>query len=148
VAAKKYNWPKLIRDWILFVTGLAGIIHETILTNLDRPTLLFAFMAMVGLPAFLRADEKKKPSGSKVASESPSKLELSLDFLQSINPFGHMTPGFKSNSFDHEQQEEITQQIQLPKPEMAKDQDQEDGKDSFVDVNIDDDDLNSSQFDE
>lgn len=40
------------------MAGLAGIGHETILAKADRPSLLFVFAAMVGLPAFLRSDEK------------------------------------------------------------------------------------------
>jgi hypothetical protein len=46
---------------MLFGVGLLGIAHETLIADAERPTLLFAFMAMVGLPAFLRADEKKTP---------------------------------------------------------------------------------------
>lgn len=55
------RWPKLTRDGVLFFVGLLGIGHETLISKVDRPTLLFAFMAMVGLPAFLRADEKDDP---------------------------------------------------------------------------------------
>ena len=57
----KFNghWPRISRDGFLFIAGMAGIIHETIFTKIDRPTLLFAYMAMVGLPAFLRSDERK-----------------------------------------------------------------------------------------
>lgn len=34
--------------------------YETLFTNVDRPTLLLLFAAMMGLPAFLRSDEKGK----------------------------------------------------------------------------------------
>jgi hypothetical protein len=51
---------RLSRDTILFVSGLAGIIYETLINGGDKPTLLILFGAMVGLPAFLRADELKK----------------------------------------------------------------------------------------
>jgi hypothetical protein len=48
------------RDPILFFGGLAGVMHETVVqTAGERPTLLLLFAAMMGLPAFLRADEKK-----------------------------------------------------------------------------------------
>jgi hypothetical protein len=43
----------------LFVTGLLGILHETFISGVDRPGLLVLFGAMVGLPAFLRNDERK-----------------------------------------------------------------------------------------
>jgi hypothetical protein len=50
-------WPK-IRDIALFVAGLAGILHETVIAELERPSLLVLFAAMVGLPAFLHADRR------------------------------------------------------------------------------------------
>lgn len=51
--------PRITRDGALFIGGLLGIAHETLIASSERPTLIFAFMAMVGLPAFLRADEKR-----------------------------------------------------------------------------------------
>jgi hypothetical protein len=51
------------RDVILFFGGLAGVFNETVLTTTERPTLLILFAAMMGLPAFLRQDDKNgKPS--------------------------------------------------------------------------------------
>jgi hypothetical protein len=53
-------WPT-IRDLILFFGGLGGVFNEAVLrTGAERPTLLFLFGAMMGLPAFLRKDEKKE----------------------------------------------------------------------------------------
>ena len=52
------NWP-LVRDVILFIGGLAGVAHETLITHVERPTLLLLFAAMMGLPAFLGRDEKR-----------------------------------------------------------------------------------------
>lgn len=51
------NWP-LIRDLILFFGGLAGVAHETFTSSPPDSTLLLVFAAMMGLPAFLRQDEK------------------------------------------------------------------------------------------
>lgn len=51
-------WPR-VRDIALFVAGIAGIAHETLLEKAERPTLLLLFAAMAGLPTFLRADEKR-----------------------------------------------------------------------------------------
>lgn len=51
--------PKVGRDSVLFFAGLAGVVHETVIAEAERPTLLFLFATMIGLPAFLRADEKK-----------------------------------------------------------------------------------------
>jgi hypothetical protein len=50
---------KLTRDGVIFIFGLGGIIHETLFSHSERPTLLLLFGAMIGLPAFLRLDEKK-----------------------------------------------------------------------------------------
>jgi hypothetical protein len=50
----------LIRDVILFVGGLAGVANEALRYGGERPTLLLLYAAMMGLPAFLRADESKK----------------------------------------------------------------------------------------
>ena len=47
---------RFTRDGVLFVTGLAGIIYETVVAHGDRPTLLVVFSAMCGLPAFLKVD--------------------------------------------------------------------------------------------
>lgn len=43
---------------MLFFGGLAGVAYETLAVNVDRPSLLIVFAAMMGLPAFLRRDEK------------------------------------------------------------------------------------------
>lgn len=50
---------KVARDTILFVVGLLGVAHETLVNNSDRPTLLLLFAAMIGLPAFIGKDEKE-----------------------------------------------------------------------------------------
>lgn len=50
---------RLTRDLTIFLVGLGGIVHETLFTHEDRPTLLILFAAMIGLPAFLRLDEKR-----------------------------------------------------------------------------------------
>lgn len=48
------------RDVLLFLTGLALIVHEAVVrSGAERPTLLVLYAGMVGLPVFLRADEKR-----------------------------------------------------------------------------------------
>lgn len=55
------KWRGITRDAVLFVVGLLGITHETLITRAgERPTLLLLFGAMVGLPLFLRADDRGK----------------------------------------------------------------------------------------
>lgn len=53
--------PRFTQKGVLFVVGLLGVIHETLVSEADRPTLLLLFAAMIGLPAFLRQDEKSPP---------------------------------------------------------------------------------------
>jgi hypothetical protein len=48
------------RDLTLFIVGLGGIIHETVVAPSSDPQLLVLFGAMIGLPAFLARDEKKQ----------------------------------------------------------------------------------------
>lgn len=56
---KKPKWRGITRDSVLFVFGLLGIAHETLLSSgVERPYLLLLFGAMCGLPLFLRADER------------------------------------------------------------------------------------------
>lgn len=56
------RWP-VVRDLILFFAGLGGVAHETLIGSADRPTLLLLFGAMMGLPIFLRADERRRNNG-------------------------------------------------------------------------------------
>ena len=60
----KPNWHRA-RSAFLFALGTLGIAHETLLSNIDRPSLLILFAAMIGLPAFLG----KNGSSSKGADE-------------------------------------------------------------------------------
>jgi hypothetical protein len=60
------KWP-IARDVALFVAGMAGVAHETLIASGERPTLLILFAAMLGLPAFLRADGGR--SGKKEDDE-------------------------------------------------------------------------------
>jgi hypothetical protein len=65
------NWQNT-RDIILFFGGLAGVFNETVLTSTERPTLLILFAAMMGLPAFLRTDDKNHtPSPPQLPEGQP-----------------------------------------------------------------------------
>jgi len=45
---------------VLFVAGLLGIVYETVFDSADRPSLLILFAGMIGLPAFLNLDERRR----------------------------------------------------------------------------------------
>ena len=55
---RSFWWPPS-RDLVLFLVGLAGVAHETLIAPTADPTLLVIFAGMLGLPAFLRKDEEK-----------------------------------------------------------------------------------------
>ena len=62
---------KITRDLVLFTAGLGGVAHETLVSKSERPTLLVLFAGMMGLPVFLRQDEKRQESSeSKLSSSS------------------------------------------------------------------------------
>lgn len=70
---------KFIRDVVLFVFGLTGIAYETVVENVDRPTLLVLFGACLGLPAFLHRDEtqtkKLRDSEEDAADEGKEEVK-------------------------------------------------------------------------
>jgi hypothetical protein len=54
---RKARLARIQRDTILFTGGLMGVLHETLLTDGERHSLLMLFAGMMGLPVFLRKDE-------------------------------------------------------------------------------------------
>jgi len=59
----------LSRDLVLFSAGLLGVIHETIIAEVERPFLLALFAAMIGLTGFLKAEEARKENGKRHPEE-------------------------------------------------------------------------------
>lgn len=55
---RRRRLPRLTRDTVIFLAGLAGMAHETLFAHAERPFLIAVFAAMLGLPAFLRFDER------------------------------------------------------------------------------------------
>lgn len=51
---------RISRDVVLFVSGLSGMIHETVIAAEPRLVLIPAFLGMMGATAVLRLDEKRK----------------------------------------------------------------------------------------
>jgi hypothetical protein len=60
------SWREL-RDGILFFAGLLGVAHQTLYAKQPNVELLVVFGSMMGLPAFLRKDEKKHEEDEKDA---------------------------------------------------------------------------------
>jgi len=69
------RWKHPSRDAVLFIVGILGIIYETGFDNIDRPSLLVVFSAMIGLPAFLHQDEARQPHDDDPPPEPPAKVE-------------------------------------------------------------------------
>lgn len=68
--------PLLSKDTIIFLGGLLGVSHETLLTHAERPTLLILFAAMMGLPAFLSSGAaEEKIIRKKLSKEDNKKKE-------------------------------------------------------------------------
>lgn len=57
---------KLIRDVLLFFSGLVGMAYVT-LQNVRDPVLVAAFSAMMGLPVVLRGEERVNKNGATKA---------------------------------------------------------------------------------
>ena len=56
---------KPTRDLALFLTGIAGIFHETVISQSSDPQLLVLFASMIGLPTVLARDKKAKEKDGK-----------------------------------------------------------------------------------
>ena len=54
---------RITRDGVLFASGLLGVTHETFFSASERPFLLTVFGAMMGMPLFIRMDEKRRDGG-------------------------------------------------------------------------------------
>jgi hypothetical protein len=60
---RQRTWFARYRNRILFFSGLAGVVAETVISALGRPTdlsLLTVFVGMMGLPAFLPTSTKPR----------------------------------------------------------------------------------------
>lgn len=51
-------WTKITRDLVLFCGGLGVMAHEVLVTPNERAFIISAALGMMGLPVFLRRDEK------------------------------------------------------------------------------------------
>ncbi len=58
-------WSKQLRDFLCFLLGAAGFVHETTLGagTPERPYIIGACMVLLGLPLALRWDESRRGGG-------------------------------------------------------------------------------------
>ena len=59
------RWSWVNERVLMRLFGAAGLAHETLLRDLDRPTLLAIFAGLLGLPEFLRLDRKREEAASE-----------------------------------------------------------------------------------
>jgi hypothetical protein len=67
---RRRGWlARVSRDTVLFTAGLIGFTHEVVFgSSTERPTLLLICAALMGLPVFLRTDEKRQEDEEKEGS--------------------------------------------------------------------------------
>lgn len=53
VNSRPQTLPPIVRDSVLLIGGLAGIVHQTVVAKEVNPMLITVFSAMLGLPAFI-----------------------------------------------------------------------------------------------
>lgn len=53
-------WLARIRDTLLFLVGLAGVIYEAGFTETERYGLLVVYLVMMGLPIPLAVDARRR----------------------------------------------------------------------------------------
>lgn len=51
---------KVGRDSLLFLSGLVFSAHEVFIAQVERPSILVFCAMLLGLPAFLRLDERRR----------------------------------------------------------------------------------------
>lgn len=64
-----YAVLRMLRSVILFVGGMAGIVHEIWSHGTERPALLTLLAGMVGLPLIVKSDERAQTHRSSPDDE-------------------------------------------------------------------------------
>lgn len=55
----RFRIPRLTRDAGTALLGASILVHETLIAGAERPSLIYASLALLGLPLVMRQDEKK-----------------------------------------------------------------------------------------
>jgi hypothetical protein len=54
------TFGRIFQNVVVPIIGVVGILHETFISHIDRPGLLVLYGAMIGLPAFVAQDQKRR----------------------------------------------------------------------------------------
>lgn len=77
--------PNIARNTVLLTFGLLGLVHETVIrTGPERPVLIGAFLALCGLPAFLKADEKSSQIQEKKELTAQEQRQLQIEAAKQL----------------------------------------------------------------
>ena len=63
--------PKITRDAGIYLLGIFMLLHETLIAAGDRPTLVYAACALMGLPIVMRVDEFRHRAEEAEEEEEP-----------------------------------------------------------------------------
>lgn len=66
--------PKLTRDAGIYLLGIFILLHETLISPGDRPTLVYAACALLGLPIVMRVDEFRRRDDEEDEEEEPEPI--------------------------------------------------------------------------
>lgn len=63
------RWNVRIRDSIIFVVGVVGVINELFILPDPRPSILIFLGSLIGVPFILSADEKRSTTEQSTDSD-------------------------------------------------------------------------------
>jgi hypothetical protein len=72
---KRRRRVRLTRDSILFALGCSILLHETLISQLERPQTLLVGLALAGGPMFLRLDESRARRQPGDDDDSPASTQ-------------------------------------------------------------------------
>lgn len=66
-----------LKEWLAYILGGTGFLHELLLSSGERPFLLTASLALMGFPLMFKTDEflSKRKSGKTETSSKEVKTE-------------------------------------------------------------------------
>lgn len=65
------RWDKRVRDSIIFIVGILGVVHELFIIPEPRPYALLFLASLIGIPFVLAQDETKNRPPGWTPSENP-----------------------------------------------------------------------------
>lgn len=57
--ARRWHWPKITRDGVIFVLGVGGFVAQLLPGAPEKPTLIYACVALLGVVPVLQAQDRR-----------------------------------------------------------------------------------------